>query len=323
MSNEKQKKRKPIEKLKPLDNIMLYVEKCSLYDPDAPEPTQIYTDFDANSPLTYGVKATKTPPVTIDPNTPRTATPIRRMGYIPARGYEPKDYCACAPDIYCDIFASRYEKGEFDDLCDYQDFLDNATIRECADKLGLDMDKLWMFTLYAYDFAINQTVKGQPVYKTAWRQIKELHEYLENSEGKDIKIGRHSVLQSSVARHYVLNALVEYAENHEHDYRENVVLYNYPEVDNSGTHDRGSSFSACIAFFAYHMKLMLTFCAIKGKNICNWTKTKKRLVGQLIYLTKLSTKESWLVNPEDTLPAFIKQYKDAELGHRINNIYSE
>ena len=83
-------------------------------------------------------------------------------------------------------------------------------------------------------------------------------------------------------------------------------------------------------FIAYFAKMLLTFfntqqqIRAKRRTGANHSIKEMELVSRLVYFIKLSrNKETWTDIENETLKAFLKQYKDYKYPHNISNIYPE
>lgn len=83
-------------------------------------------------------------------------------------------------------------------------------------------------------------------------------------------------------------------------------------------------------FIAYFAKMLLTFFntqqQIKAKRRAgaNHSIKEMELVSRLVYFIRLSKNEkTWTDIENETLKAFLKQYKDYRYPHNISNIYPE
>ena len=72
---------------------------------------------------------------------------------------------------------------------------------------------------------------------------------------------------------------------------------------------------------------------INNKRYRLWKRNKRKkgakhslkemeIASRLVYFTKLSTNKTWLDIENETLKAFIKQYKNLDLNYKTSNIYT-
>ena len=84
--------------------------------------------------------------------------------------------------------------------------------------------------------------------------------------------------------------------------------------------------SPIIVYFA---KILLSFfntqehIKLKRKKGANFSAKEMDLVGQLVYFSDLSRNESWTEIENETLKAFLKQYKDYQYPNNISSVYPE
>ena len=84
--------------------------------------------------------------------------------------------------------------------------------------------------------------------------------------------------------------------------------------------------SPIIVYFA---KIFLTFFDTqdhirqKRKKGANFSTKEMDLVGQLVYFLGLSTNKSWTDVENETLKAFLRQYKDFQYPNNISSVYPE
>ena len=84
--------------------------------------------------------------------------------------------------------------------------------------------------------------------------------------------------------------------------------------------------SPIIVYFA---KILLSFfdtqehIKSKRKKGANYSIKEMDLVSQLIYFSNLSDNDCWIDIENETLKAFLKQYKDYEYPNNVSNVYPE
>ncbi len=128
---------------------------------------------------------------------------------------------------------------------------------------------------------------------------------------------RNIIIDNPTAIHYIADATFKMMQQDDLD---NIGIMSHKRRLETSTSTKDSPF---ITFFA---QMFLDFfntqsqVIIKRKKGAKYSQKETDLICQLIAFTKLSTKECWTRTENDTLKAFLKQYKDFEPS-TINSVY--
>ena len=221
------------------------------------------------------------------------------------------------------IFYNRYNEGILTKRLSYQNFISNAVIRRLIQDLELDQDKFWLLVLFINDYCNSIFYEGTTMLDNPLEQIQKLIDAIEKSEKGSLMFNSGKLK-------------VEVDDTHAISFIANAILKQMSELDGESaryltrrvTADETTILkdSPIITFFA---KMFLAFFNTqqqirnKRKKGANHSFREIDLVCQLVYFTKLSTKECWLLEENDTLKAFLKQYKNYTYPHNVSSIYPE
>ena len=223
------------------------------------------------------------------------------------------------------IFYDRYNAGKIAPKSTYEEYISNDTIQSLIKDLELDRDKFWLLILFLYDYCESLFYQGVAMQLTPFEQLQELYEAISNAEDAPMtltfKAGRRKVvLESPAAIKTIASMMVSYMETiDENEFK----TLNRRKRKDEQTMLKESPY---IAFFA---RIMLIFFNLqpqiraKRKKGANHSIKEMNLVSQLVYFTKISRNKSWLDIENDTLKAYLKQYKDYEYPNNISSIYPE
>ena len=131
---------------------------------------------------------------------------------------------------------------------------------------------------------------------------------------------RKTMVESPIALRFLADAINKQLENADHDTIKSLYLRE-AESEMRFTPD-----SSIIVYFA---KILLDFF-----NTQDWIKNKRKkgakhslkemdLVSQLVHFSNLSYNDCWKNIENETLKAFLKQYKDYKYANNISSVYPE
>ena len=231
-------------------------------------------------------------------------------------------------------FTDRYNNDLITEHFNYDGYKKHNKIPQFLKDLDLDVDKFWMLLLFVYDYSYHYYMEGIDVGESPNEQLlKFTQAIMSNAESFNRKDG------ATFTKPMTLKICLEGERNIIID-NPNAILYiadstyKMMQQDDLGsigimTHKRrletstSTKDSPFITFFA---RMFLDFFDTQSQIISKRKKGAKHsqkeidLVCQLIAFTKLSLKECWKLENNDTLKAFLKQYKDFEPSS-INSIY--
>lgn len=231
-------------------------------------------------------------------------------------------------------FGERYNKGLITEYFNYASFIKHDLIQQFIKELDLDINKFWMLLLFVYDYSYHYYMEGTDMGESPNEQlVKFTKTIILNAESFDEKDGttftkpltlkicvegeRDIIIDNPTAIHYIADSTFKMMKQ---DNVGNIGVMNHKRRLDTSTSTKDSPF---IAFFAqmflnfFNTQLQVVNKRRKG---AKHSQKETDLVCQLIAFTKLSTKECWTQTENDTLKAFLKQYKDFE-PKTINSIY--
>lgn len=235
-----------------------------------------------------------------------------------------------------EIFASRYNSNQLTSPFSFQDYQKDHAIQSIISELNLNEEQFYFLLLFAFDYCESLCFNGYDVAYSANEQLSlfinsifsDLNSFTEKDGATlkrpakiELKIEGEKTISITnptaiVALADTIAAWME-EENTEEDF---VMNYREPLEDSS----KIMNTSPTIAYFA---RMILTFLDSQKqvrearKAGSNHSKKEMELVSRLIYFTKLSTNDNWKYPEDNYLKAFLKQYKNQDLTHRISNIY--
>ena len=227
-------------------------------------------------------------------------------------------------------FGERYNKGLIAEYFNYTNYIKHDFIRG----LDLDADKFWMLLLFAYDYSYHYYMKGTDIGESPNEQLRKFTKaIIDNVESFDEKTGsifaqsatlkicvegeRNIIIDNPTAIHYIADSTFKMMQQ---DDLGNIGIMSHKRRLETSTSTKDSPF---ITFFA---QMFLDFfntqsqVIIKRKKGAKYSQKETDLICQLIAFTKLSPKDCWTRTENDTLKAFLKQYKDFE-PNTINSVY--
>ena len=246
----------------------------------------------------------------------------------------------CNQPIYINVsetlrtFGDRYNKGLIAEHFNYANYMKHELIQQFIRGLDLDADKFWMLLLFIYDYSYHYYIEGIDMGESPNEQLlKFTKAIIDNVESFDEKTGsiftqsttlkicvegeRNIIIDNPTAIHYIADATLKMMQQ---DDLNSIGIMSHKRRLGTSTSTKDSPF---ITFFA---KMFLDFfntqsqVILKRKKGPKYSQKDTDLICQLIAFTKLSTKSCWSQTENDTLKAFLKQYKDFEPS-TINSVY--
>lgn len=231
-------------------------------------------------------------------------------------------------------FGERYNKGLIAEHFNYTNYSKHKLIQQFIRGLNLDADKFWMLLLFVYDYSYHYYMKGTDIGESPNEQLRKFTKaIIDNVESFDEKTGsifaqsatlkicvegeRNIIIDNPTAIHYIADATFKMMQQDDLD---NIGIMSHKRRLETSTSTKDSPF---ITFFA---QMLLDFfntqsqVIIKRKKGAKYSQKETDLICQLIAFTKLSPKDCWTRTENDTLKAFLKQYKDFEPS-TINSVY--
>jgi hypothetical protein len=192
-------------------------------------------------------------------------------------------------------------------------------------ELELDTDKFWCLYLFALDYCCSLFYQGVTMKATPFEQLQKLVELIVNADNEtatlNFKIGKQKIsVESPIALQFLATAIQNQLNGADHS----TIKSLYTREENEETIMIKDS--PIIVYFA---KILLSFFDtqehIKGKRKkgANYSIKEMDLVSQLIYFSNLSDNYCWIDIENETLKAFLKQYKDYEYPNNVSNVYPE
>lgn len=236
-----------------------------------------------------------------------------------------KENASCVPltaTLCMRIFKDRYDSNKIAPKSLYKEYLNNRTIQNLINDLELDADRFWLLILFTYDYCENLFYNGVTMKLTPVEQLTELCEAINKSGDAHMtltfKAGKQkAVVDSSIAIKAIAEMIANYQEEVDEDYYKN--LHKREQANELKE-------SPFIAFFA---RILLRFFSTqpqiraKRKKGANHSIKETDLVCQLIHFTKISPNKCWLVLENETLKAYLKQYRNYEYPNNVSSIYPE
>ena len=223
------------------------------------------------------------------------------------------------------IFKSRFNQGLLSKQNLYNQYLTEREIQELISYLELDADKFWLLILFVCDYCESMFYQGTTMKSTPLEQLEQLQSAINHTDDAAIltfKAGKQKVVLEDIrAIKAISEAINKYISEADID------MFKYlsrRQEEETPTMLKESPF---IAYFA---KMLLTFfntqqqIRAKRRAGANHSIKEMELVSRLVYFIRLSMKEkTWTDIENETLKAFLKQYKDYRYPHNISNIYPE
>jgi hypothetical protein len=253
------------------------------------------------------------------------------------------DYEGCCHNIqllYSPLtrYAKRYNDGEIRNDFTYEDYKENKNIQDSLSGFGLDPEKFWYLFLFLFDYSWGTCTKGiirpeSPRYQL----MKFMGAISENLNGSDsfgstifkknatltlqIEGERKIIIDNPTAMHFMAISCEDNLNDKKNKINLDSVYIDLEKLESESN-------SAHISFLA---TLLIAFLDEQCPNKMRSKKgesgkyNKKLFVSRLICFAKLLTKKTTIENmldSEETLNSFLRQYKDYKIN-KTNNIYFE
>ena len=219
------------------------------------------------------------------------------------------------------IFKNRYNEGKLMKQNLYKEY--KQTVGHLQKDLELDADKFWCLLLFALDYCNSIFYEGLTIKATPMEQLQALVDMISDADNESMllnfKAGKKKMsVESPVALRFLADAVHNQLEA-----TDDVKTLSIREQEEEA---KQIADSPIIVYFA---KILLSFfntqehIQLKRKKGANFSTKEMDLVGQLVYFSDLSRNESWTEIENETLKAFLKQYKDYQYPNNISSVYSE
>lgn len=221
------------------------------------------------------------------------------------------------------IFMNRYNEGKLSKQHLYQEYIN--TVRHLLKELELDVDKFWCLFLFALDYCESLFYQGITMKATPLEQLRALANMIASADNGtmclNFKAGKQKTsVESPAALRFLADAIHNQLENA--DNATIKPLYVREEEEQTFM----PKDSPIIVYFA---RILLNFFDTqeqvrnKRKKGANHSLKEMELVSLLVYFSRLSYNECWTDIVNETLKAFLKQYKDYKYPNNISSIYPE
>lgn len=219
------------------------------------------------------------------------------------------------------IFKNRYNERKLFKQNYYPKYI--QAVGHLLDELELDADKFWCLFLFAFDYCRSLYNEGLTMKATPLEQLKALVDIIANADDMllNIKAGKQkTTVESPVALRFLADAINKQLENADQVTIKSLYLR---EQDKETKQEKDSPI---IVYFA---KILLDFFNTqdhirnKRKKGAKHSLKEMDLVSQLVYFSNLSINKSWTEPENETLKAFLKQYKDYKYVNNVSSIYPE
>lgn len=221
------------------------------------------------------------------------------------------------------IFKNRYNAGKLLKQGNNKDYM--QTVGHLLKELELDADKFWCLYLFALDYCCSIFYQGVTMKATPLEQLNTLVDMITNAGEEamslNFKVGKQKTsVESPIALQFLAEAIQKQLECSDHTTMK--CLYTREEDEEA----KVIKDSPIIVYFA---KILLSFfdtqehIKSKRKKGANYSIKEMDLVSQLIYFSNLSDNDCWIDIENETLKAFLKQYKDYEYPNNVSNVYPE
>ena len=219
------------------------------------------------------------------------------------------------------IFKNRYNEGKLMKQNLYKEY--RQTAGHLLKDLELDAEKFWCLFLFALDYCNSIFYEGLTIKATPMEQLQALVDMISDADNESMllnfKAGKKKMsVESPVALRFLADAVRTQLET-----TEDVKTLSIREQEEE---TKQIADSPIIVYFA---KILLSFfntqehIKLKRKKGANFSAKEMDLVGQLVYFSDLSRNESWTEIENETLKAFLKQYKDYQYPNNISSVYPE
>lgn len=232
------------------------------------------------------------------------------------------------------IFAKRYNNNLITEHFSYSNYIKHPLIQTFIKELELDVNKFWMLILFIYDYSFHYYKKGTDTGESPNEQLLKFVNVIKNNvisceEKTGATFSKPISLKINIEgeRNIIIdnpNTILYIAESTSKmmNLNNNMGIMSHKRILKTSTPTKDSPF---IAFFA---QMFLDFFNTQPQVVLKRRKGAKHsqkeidLVCQLIAFTKLSNKSCWTQLENETLKAFLKQYKNFEPS-TVNSIYPE
>ena len=219
------------------------------------------------------------------------------------------------------IFKNRYNEGKLMKQNLYKEY--RQTAGHLLKDLELDAEKFWCLFLFALDYCNSIFYEGLTIKATPMEQLQALVDMISDADNESMllnfKAGKKKMsVESPVALRFLADAVRNQLET-----TEDVKTLSIREQEEE---TKQIADSPIIVYFA---KILLSFfntqehIKLKRTKGANFSAKEMDLVGQLVYFSDLSRNESWTEIENETLKAFLKQYKDYQYPNNISSVYPE
>ena len=220
-------------------------------------------------------------------------------------------------------FMERYNEGKLLKQYHYNDY--KSIVGNLLKELELDAEKFWCLFLFALDYSNSLLFDGITMKATPLEQLQALVNMIDNADENtmvlNFKVGKNkTTVESPVALIFLAEAVKNQLEKT--DQTTIKKLYSRDE-------DTNTKMIKDSPFIAYFANILLSFFDTQ-EHIINMRKKGAKhslkemdLVSKLVHFSNLSKAESWEYSENETLKAFLKQYKDFKYPNNISSIYPE
>lgn len=223
------------------------------------------------------------------------------------------------------IFKNRFNQSLLSKQNLYNQYLTEREIQELISYLELDADKFWLLILFVCDYCESMFYQGTTMKSTPLEQLEQLQSAINHIDDTAIltfKAGKQKVVLEDIrAIKAISEAINKYISEAD------IGMFKYLSRRQE---EETLSILKESPFIAYFAKMLLTFfntqqqIRAKRRAGANHSIKEMELVSRLVYFIRLSKNEkTWTDIENETLKAFLKQYKDYRYPHNISNIYPE
>ena len=223
------------------------------------------------------------------------------------------------------IFKERYNQKQLCKQNLYSQYLKEHEIQELINCLELNVDRFWLLILFVCDYCESMFYQGTTMKYTPLEQLEHLQSVISNVEDTAIltfKAGKQKVVLEDIR---TIKAILKAINKYISEADINTLKYLSRRQE-----EEASTMLKESPFIAYFAKMLLTFfntqqqIRAKRRTGANHSIKEMDLVSRLVYFIRLSKKkETWTDIENETLKAFLKQYKDYKYPHNISSIYPE
>ena len=217
------------------------------------------------------------------------------------------------------IFKDRYNERKLLKQNLYNEYI--QTVGYLLKSLELDADKFWVLFLFALDYSKSIFYEGLTVKATPMEQLQTLVDMIEDANEPMIlsfKVGKKKMnVESPIALRFLADAI-----QNQLNIADNTPLYARECEDEA----KQISDSPIIVYFT---KILLAFLdtqdhiKAKRKRGAKFSTKEMDLVSKLVYFSNLSTNRTWIDIENETLKAFLRQYKDYKYPNNVSSVYPE